>query len=124
MVKQVLARGVDQGYRSPMGRGVRVIAVFVLLACTAAACGSRLPEDALERYDARQAGSSRPADEDADTGGGGDGGDLGVVSGDGGATDAGATTGGDSGAAGDPAVEGGTTGGPTGAACRGGATAK
>ena len=78
-VKQVLARRSGQGYRSPRpgvagppSRGgsrvgqrvgvapVRAVAVVVVLAAVAAACGSRLPDDVLADIDARPR-RARPA---------------------------------------------------------------
>jgi ABC-type branched-subunit amino acid transport system substrate-binding protein/predicted small lipoprotein YifL len=107
-----------------VGRRIRAIAVLVLLASAAAACGSRLPDDALARIDAQQAGTSRSADDQATTDGSTDGGATGdpAVAADPGATTGGAAAETTDGSGASTATGGG--GAATGAACRGGATAK
>jgi branched-chain amino acid transport system substrate-binding protein len=102
-----------------LGRRTRAVAVLVLLALGASACGSRLPEDVLAEIDGERTSSERSGDgsgsggEEAAT----DGFSVGVVDG--------STTGtGDTGGTG-TASPGGTTGGAAPASdpnCRGGAT--
>jgi branched-chain amino acid transport system substrate-binding protein len=106
------------------------VAVVLLLALGAAACGSRLPDDALAKIDAQQAGSVR--DDTGSNGSSGSSGssDVTVVAGPDGATGGAvaATDGGDGSAAvadpggGTSTGAGTTTGGPA-ADCHGGATA-
>lgn len=93
-----------------VGVRLRAVAIGLVLAAVAAACGSRLPDDVLADIDARGAGSATPVASGATTGDG--------AATDGGVADPGLI------ASGGPGGTGGTaTGGTTGGTATGGAAA-
>jgi branched-chain amino acid transport system substrate-binding protein len=116
--------GLGRAERSVGRRRARALAVLLVLATTAGACGSRLPDDVLAEIDGDRASSDRE-DGSGDDGGDGDGGTDGIAIGVDDATTGGATTdggtGGTGGSGGASGTAGGTTGGG-GGSCRGGAS--